>query len=123
MPATAAAHPYFVDKARVALRRAGADPDADPTPLAQWAEAAKAADRTRAGVLATRDGRVVAETYHHSAPGRAGGTYSHRLIVDIEESGATGIRNRILDMGSARLSRELGEPVAHFKFWQLVTNQ
>jgi hypothetical protein len=122
MPATAATHPYFVDKARVALRRAGANPAADPMPLAQWAEAAKAADRTRAGVLATRDGRVVAETDHHSAPGRAGGTYIHKLHVDIGDGRAAGIRNRILDMGSACLSRELGEPVAHFKYWQLATN-
>ena len=58
---------YFVDRARVVLAQASAAPDADPEPLAQWAEEAKCRDQRTGGVLVTQDGRIVAEWHQRRA--------------------------------------------------------
>lgn len=57
-----AIHPYWTRMARKTLDRLSADPDADTTPLAVWAQKHRD-DRTAIAII-TRDGTIVGHAIH-----------------------------------------------------------
>lgn len=105
---------YFEDKARLALRKLHAD-ETQYAALAKWAEEHKGEEEEVSGVIVTRDGRIVAETFRvDDGVVGPGDTYVDRDSTDIELGG-----NR-LDLALGAISHALGEPVCHIPIWDLT---
>ena len=108
---------YFLDKSRDFMTRMGAHPDADITNLAGWAHTTKLAQDTRAGVLITNRGRIMAHTrYVRTRPG-SGERYvavcdSHPSVVGWEQGRAIG-----------RIHFLSGEDVIHVGYHDVCTGR
>ena len=113
---------YFLDRARMVLAQASAAPDADPAPLARWAEGAKARDQRMGGVLVTRDGRIVAERHQCRATATdPGGAWVASEDMQRIVGGTSWVN--ALGRAQAQIGRVLGEPVAALSASTLTTGR
>jgi DNA-binding transcriptional regulator YiaG len=110
-------HAYFLEKATEALQKAGLT-DADPEPLAQWAEGLREAhrgepdfDATFWGVVVAADGSIVAET--QDSEDRCA------YVVEADRK-RLGLGYGILGMAISEISRAVGQEVAAFRYSALA---
>ena len=110
-------HPYYMQKARSAMERAGGDPE-NAGRLAEWAERVVNGEHRRrlGGVVVASDGTLICETVHvDGTPSTPGATY-----VPADEAERLGIAVAAgcgVEIGYAMgaLERVAGQPVAHIK--------
>lgn len=100
-------HPYYVAESRRLLKELAVSPDADPLPLAEWAQIAPS-DHL---VFITRDGRIVARG--HYTPGVLDAAY---MNWDEDTLPGAGLQASI---AARMLTEHLGQPVIMVKRDQL----
>lgn len=107
-------HPYYVDKAKDALRRAHCNPD-NAHALAEWASNWAEAERnsrsantnhTVAGVLITKDSTIIGE-YIRQHSNALGTTF----YVSKQTQEKYNLPVEVLDMSLPLIGREIGEKV------------
>jgi hypothetical protein len=112
---TAEIHPYYLDKARAALRKASAADDADPAGLARWDQDAQGWGTA----LATSDGRIVGTGTLICNPDYTG------YVVDEETAARYGLdaSERQVPRAKGRITQLLGRPVVEFRISECFTGQ
>jgi hypothetical protein len=99
-------HPYYVDKARAVIARAGGPDDtATAMPLARWAPRAALTRDPTIGVIVAEDGELVAETRHMTVNG-AGAHYMTK-----SDARRLGIGERQAGMAMAEYTARTGRRV------------
>lgn len=100
-------HPYYVNKARAAFTKVGADPD-NCGQVAAWAER-HATDGNGKGVLVTAAGDIVGTTFLCRQEPMA----NYRIDDETRQRYQTDFT--ILDLATASITYQLGQPVVHIK--------
>lgn len=105
-------HPYYVEKARKAMREAGGDPDRSAK-LAAWAQEAKRRDKPPHGCVIDTDGEILAETVHTSGP--VGATY-----IDNAGTKKYNLFANVLDLALPVISTQIGNNVMYIRMSQFT---
>ncbi|GAA4924367.1 hypothetical protein [Nesterenkonia rhizosphaerae] len=106
-------HPYFTERARDVIARAGGNPD-NAEALATWAEQAKAEGKDRnAGVLVSQDGALVAETFQTQDEIRAS-------YVTADEARQYSLQGNEVGLAIGQIQRQIGQRLIHVKVWAVT---
>ena len=113
-------NPQLLKKAEKALAKVSASTD-NAGLLADWAEEASRRDTLPAGVIITRDGTIIAETWRDPGTNWApGATYVDKGTLP---EGITLRGGNEIGSALSQIRAHLGEPVVHMSYWEVGTGK